>query len=95
MKKLLATLLALIMVMSIAGAVAEVTFPLSDEVITLTAFATAGPYTKGDFNDLRRANAVPDQVFAEKPKEEKALATAPDSGDYLYKAVVPPFDKAA
>ncbi len=52
MKKLLATMLALIMVMGIAGAVAEVTFPLSDEVITLTAFATAGPYTKGDFNEL-------------------------------------------
>ena len=53
MKKLLCSLLALILVMGCFGAaMAEVTFPLSDEVITLTAFATAGPYTKGDFNDL-------------------------------------------
>ena len=27
-------------------------YPCVDEPITMTAFATAGPYTKGDFNDL-------------------------------------------
>ncbi|MBO4297638.1 MAG: extracellular solute-binding protein [Clostridia bacterium] len=53
MKKLLCTLLALLLVAgACCTALADVTFPLSDEVITLTAFATAGPYTKGDFNDL-------------------------------------------
>ena len=49
MKKLLSLLLALMLLCSTAMAAA---YPCVDEPITMTAFATAGPYTKGDFNDL-------------------------------------------
>lgn len=33
-------------------------FPIVEEPITLTGFATAGPYTKGDFNDLKMWKAM-------------------------------------
>ena len=49
MKKLFSLLLALALLCSTAMAA---TYPCVDEPITMTAFATAGPYTKGDFNDL-------------------------------------------
>ena len=56
MKKLFALLLALMLVVP-AFAMAE-NFPIVDEPITLTAFATAGPYTKGNFNDLAMWKAM-------------------------------------
>lgn len=49
MKKLFSLLLALVLLCSTGMAA---TYPCVDEPITMTAFATAGPYTKGDFNDL-------------------------------------------
>lgn len=53
MKKLLPLVLALMLFS--AGALAQEAgngYPCVDEPLTLTAFASAGPYTKGDFNDL-------------------------------------------
>lgn len=51
MKKILALVLALAMMLPLA-AVAE-GYPVSAEPIHVTGYATAGPYTKGDFNDLK------------------------------------------
>ncbi len=54
MKKILAALLAFALLLP-GAALAETAnagYPCVDEPLTLTAFATAGPYTKGDFNDL-------------------------------------------
>lgn len=57
MRKLCSLLLMLTLLLGLSlGAVAEVKtegFPISDEPLAFTAFATSGPYTKGDFNDLR------------------------------------------
>ena len=50
MKKLVSLILALMLAFSMAAMAEQ--FPLVEEPITLTAFATMGPYTKGDFNDL-------------------------------------------
>ena len=49
MKKLFSLFLALVLLCSTGFAA---TYPCVDEPVTMTAFATAGPYTKGDFNDL-------------------------------------------
>lgn len=51
MKKLLSLVMVLALLLS-STAFAETAWVCKDEPITLTAFATAGPYTKGDFNDL-------------------------------------------
>lgn len=55
MKKVLAMLLCLLLCVPLSG-LAQVNtegFPIVAEPITLTGFATAGPYTKGNFNDLK------------------------------------------
>lgn len=52
MKKLLSLALALMLVLTASAAFADEGYPCVEEPITLTAFASAGPYTKGDFNDL-------------------------------------------
>lgn len=54
MKRLLSLVLAFMLLLC-ATALAEAAgngYPCVEEPLTLTAFASAGPYTKGDFNDL-------------------------------------------
>lgn len=57
MKKAFFLLLSLCLLLSMPlSGLAQVNaegFPIVAEPITLTGFATAGPYTKGDFNDLK------------------------------------------
>ncbi len=56
MRKLVSLLLTLCLLLGASLALAETNtegFPIVTEPITLTAFAQAGPYTKGDFNDLK------------------------------------------
>ncbi len=57
MKKTLTLLVSmcLLLVLPLSGLAQASTqgFPIVGEPITLTGFATAGPYTKGDFNDLK------------------------------------------